>query len=204
VTGVCYTVFEGKSRGLLNASNYGYNLVGVAIPCVLILIISIFIVYRTCRNNKYTNKDSHSFHYIAAMVGIVHSLFNLPARFSDILMMFLSPYDTFFPDLINFNHQVQSFMSLSYGYKFFICILISRRFRLHAKSVLCFLIENQYEDRHITNIASANNDRHFSMKSKKKHSRHHQHHQHNRDVYLANKFVRFSTFHPIIRTSESS
>lgn len=183
-------MFEGKSRGLLNASNYGYNLVGVAIPCVLILIISMIIVFRTCRNHKYTNKDSHSFHYIAAIVGIVHALFNLPARFSVILMMFLSPYDTFYPDLINFNHEVQSFMSLSHAYKFFVCILISRRFRLHAKSVLCFLIENQYEDRHVTDIVSASNDRDFSMKSKKKNSRHHHHrHQNGKDVYLTTRLV---------------
>jgi hypothetical protein len=174
VAGVCSTILEEKSPRLLNATNYGYNLLGVTIPCVFILAISMIIIYRTCRNRRCTNKDSHSFHYIAAVIGILHSLFNLPARFSDILLMFLLPYNEFYSDLINFNHEVQSFIYLSYAYKCFICILISRQFRVHAKSVLCFLIENQYEDRHVTTATVVNHDATYSNRTKKKSHRQHE------------------------------
>jgi len=168
-------MLEGKSKRLLNATNYGYNLLGVAIPCVIILVISIIIIFRTCRNSHSMNKESTSFHYIAGTIGIVHSLFNLPGRFSDILLMFLSPYGTFFPHLINFNHEAQSFISLSYGYKFFVCILISRRFRLHAKSIVCFLIENKYEDRHTTEIVNTTNGWQ-QLSKRERHKRHHRRH----------------------------
>jgi hypothetical protein len=176
-------MLEGKSKKLLNATNYVYNLLGVAIPCVIILIISIIIIYRTCRNDRYTNKEGTSFYYIAGTIGIIHSLFILPGRFSDILLMSLSPYAyaSFFPHLISFNHEAQSFISLSYGYKFFICIYISRRFRLHAKSVLCFLIENKYEDRHTIEIVNTTNDcRHLSKG--KQHKRNY--HYYGKDSYF--------------------
>ncbi|CAF1409507.1 unnamed protein product [Adineta ricciae] len=169
VPGVCSTVLEGKSGRLLNASNYGYNLLGIAIPCVLILVLSMIIICRTCRNSKHLSRESCSFHYIAGSIGILHSLFNLPSRCSDILLMSLSPYVSFFPHLIYFNHEAKSVIFLSYGYKFFTCILISRRFRLHAKSILCFLIENKYEDRHTTEIVSTTND----WQQLKRHHRHH-------------------------------
>lgn len=140
---------EGISTKLLNATNYGYYLLGLAIPCVIILVTSITIIYRTCRYSENTDKECKSLYYIAGTIGIVHALFNLPARLTDLLLMFSAPYAyvSFFPHLIKFNHEAQSFISLSYAYKCFICILISRRFRLHAKSVLCFLIESKYEDR---------------------------------------------------------
>lgn len=166
--GVCSMMQEGKNKRLLNVTNYGYYLLGLAIPCVIILIISIIILYRTYRNQRRTNKESTSFHYIAGTIGIIHSLFNLPGRFSDILLMVLSPYVSFFPHLISFNHEAQSFLSLSYGYKFFICIYISRRFRLHAKSVLCFLIENKYEGCHTIEIVNTTNDWQQVSKRKKK------------------------------------
>jgi hypothetical protein len=89
------------------------------------------------------------------MIGIIHSLFNLPSRLSDILLMFLSPYSLFFSYLIHFNHEVQSFLSLSYAYKCFICIIISQRFRFHAKNILCFLIGNKYQDRCRTHYHSS-------------------------------------------------
>ncbi len=174
-------MLEGKSKRLLSATNYGYNLLGVAIPCVTILIISIIIIYRTCRTNRYTNKEGTSFHYIAGIIGIIHSLFNLPERCSAILLMFSSPYVSFFPHLISFNHEAQSVILLSHGYKFFICICISRRFRLHAKSVLCFLIENKYEDRHTIEIVNTTNDWQQSSK-RRKHKR--SYHQHRNDSYL--------------------
>lgn len=174
---MCTTILEGKSKRLLNATNYGYNLLGLTIPCVVIFVISIVVIVRTCRNTQYINQDSHAFPYIAATIGIFHSLFNLPARFSDVLLMVLSPYDRFFPYLINANHEAQSFISLSYGYKCFICIVISRRFRLHAKSLLCFLIENKYEDRHTIDMVNTCNDRQqLSRGKKRRHRRHHHHH----------------------------
>ncbi|CAF2539560.1 unnamed protein product [Rotaria sp. Silwood2] len=61
--------------------------------------------------------------------------------------MSLSPYSPFYSYLISFNHEVQSYITLSYAYKCFICIILCRRFRFHAKNILCFLIENKYEDR---------------------------------------------------------
>lgn len=167
---------EGKNKRLLHITNYGYNLLGLAIPCVIILIISIIVIYRTCRNQRFTNKESTSFHYIAGTIGIIHSLFNIPGRFSDILLMSLSPYVSFFPHLISFNHEAQSFLSLSYGYKFFICIYISRRFRSHAKSVLCFLIENKYQNRHTIEIVNSTTVwPQVSKRKKKKKIYQHQH-----------------------------
>ncbi|CAF1308403.1 unnamed protein product [Rotaria magnacalcarata] len=156
----CLMSKEGVNVILLNATNYGYSLLGVAIPCIIIFGISITIVYRACRKNTNTNKECNSLYYIAATIGIVHALFNLPARITDLLLMFVNPYaDTwFFPLLIKFNHESQSFISLSYGYKCFICILMSRRFRLHAKSVLCFLIESKYEDRHTIERLNSNDE----------------------------------------------
>ncbi len=174
---------DGKSTTLLNATNYVYIVLGVAIPCVIILIISIIIIYRTCRNDRCTNKEDTSFYYIAGIIGIIHSLFNLPGRFSDILLMFLSPYVTFFPHLISFNHEAQSFITLSYGYKFFICIYISRRFRLHAKSVLCFLIENKYEDRHTIEIVNTTNDWQ-QLSKRKKYKKNYHHHHYARNSHL--------------------
>ncbi|CAF1185418.1 unnamed protein product [Rotaria sordida] len=182
VPGVCSTQLEGKSTQLLNITNYSYNLLGVAIPCVIILIISIIIIYRTCRNNTYMNKECASFYYIAGTIGIMHALFNLPARLSDLLLLFSSAYVSFYPYLINFNHEAQSFIYLSYGYKCFICILISRRFRLHAKSVLCFLIESKYEDRHTTERFNATNDWHHIEKLKTP-TRYYHHQYHGTDSY---------------------
>ncbi|CAF4831667.1 unnamed protein product [Rotaria socialis] len=147
VAGVCSLIVDGTSKKLLNATNYGYNLIGISLPCIIIFIISIIIIHRTYRNRRYDEKLHNSFKYIAATIGIVHSFFNLPIRLSDMLLMFLSPYSSFFSYLINFNHEVQSIISLSYAYKCFICIIISRRFRFHAKYILCFLIENKYEER---------------------------------------------------------
>jgi hypothetical protein len=118
----------------------------------------------------------------------MHSLFNLPGRFSDVLLMFLSPYVSFFPHLISFNHEAHSFVSLSYGYKFFICIFISRRFRLHAKSVLCFLIENKYEDRHTIEIVNTTND--WQQLSKRK-KRQRYYHQYGKDSFLNKTLVSF-------------
>ncbi|CAF0897963.1 unnamed protein product [Rotaria sordida] len=182
VPGVCSTQLEGKSTQLLNITNYSYNLLGVAIPCVIILIISIIIIYRTCRNNTYMNKECASFYYIAGTIGIMHALFNLPARLSDLLLLFSSAYVSFYPYLINFNHEAQSFIYLSYGYKCFICILISRRFRLHAKSVLCFLIESKYEDRYTTERFNATNDWHHIEKLKTP-TRYYHHQYHGTDSY---------------------
>jgi hypothetical protein len=108
---------------------------------MMIFLISLIILCRTKKISK------SSFQHIAAIIGIIHSFFNLPARLSDILLMFLSPYSPFFSYLIHFNHEAQSFLSLSYAYKCFICIIISRRFRLHAKSILCFLMGYKYENR---------------------------------------------------------
>lgn len=184
VPGVCSTVLEGKSRRLLNASNYGYNLIGVAIPCVLILVLSMVIICRTCRNTKHRRKECVAFYYIAATIGILHALFNLPGRCSDILLMSLSPYVSFFPHLINFNHEAKSVIFLSYGYKFFVCVLISRRFRKHAKSIMCFLIENKYEDGPTTEIASTTNDWQQFTKPK----RHHRHHR-RRDSFFTRIYV---------------
>ncbi|CAF3484970.1 unnamed protein product [Rotaria sp. Silwood1] len=177
VPGVCSTQLDGKSRRLLNVTNYGYHLLGVAIPCVIILVISIIIIYRTCRNNTYTNKECTSFYYIAGTIGIVHALFNLPARLSDLLILSSAAYVAPYKYLITFNHEAQSFITLSYAYKCFICILISRRFRLHAKSVLCFLIESKYEDRHTIERCNANNDSHHlaKLKTYKKYYNHHDH-----------------------------
>ena len=189
--GVCSTTFEGKSKRLLNATNYGYSILGVAIPCVIIFIISIITIYRTCRNYRYTNKESTSFQYIAGTIGIIHSLFNLPGRFSDILLMFSPAYVSFFPHLINFNHEAQSFLSLSYAYKFFICICLSRRFRLHAKSVLCFLIENKYEDRHTIEIVNTNNDWQQIPKRKRHQRKKYQHHHSYSKKQLVGYFVFF-------------
>ncbi len=169
---------EEQNKRLLIVTNYGYNLLGISIPCIIILIISIIIIYRTCRNNRYMNKEGVSLHYIAGTIGIIHALFNLPGRFSDILLMFLSSYGSFFPHLISFNHEAYSFISLSYGYKCFICIFISRRFRLHAKSVLCFLIENKYEDHHTIEIVNTTTN--WPLLSKrKKYKRHYHHHRTN-------------------------
>jgi hypothetical protein len=128
------------------------------------------------------NKEGISLHYIAGTIGIIHALFNLPGRFSDILMMFLASYDSFFRNLISFNHEAYSFVTLSYGYKCFICIFISRRFRLHAKSVLCFLIENKCEDRHTIEIVSTTNNWH-QLSKRKKHKRLY-HHHHLKNPYL--------------------
>ncbi|CAF2085242.1 unnamed protein product [Rotaria magnacalcarata] len=147
VAGACSFAVDGTSNKLLNATNYGYSLIGISLPCIIIFIISIIIIHHTYRNRRYDEKLHHSFKYIAATIGIIHSFFNLPIRLSDMLLMFLSPYSLFFSYLINFNHEVQSIISLSYAYKCFICIIISRRFRLHAKNILCFLIENKYEER---------------------------------------------------------
>jgi len=144
VVGVCSITLDDTNKQLLNVTNYGYHLLGISIPCIIIFIISIVILYRTCQNKNRKN----SFQYIAAIIGIIHSLFNLPARLSDILVMLLSPYSPFFSYLIHFNHEAQSFISLSYAYKCFICIIISRRFRFYAKNILCFLIENKYGDRY--------------------------------------------------------
>ena len=142
---------------------------------MIILVISLIIIYRTCRNSRFRHKEGTSFRYIAGAIGIIHSLFNIPGRFSDILLMFLSPYVRFFPHLISFNHQANSFIPLSYGYKGFICILISRRFRLHAKSILCFLIESKYEERHTTEIVNTPNDWQ-QVPRRKKHKKHYHHH----------------------------
>jgi hypothetical protein len=185
--GVCSFQLEGKSKQLLNVTNYGYNVLGVAIPCIIILFISIIIIYRTCRNKK----EETSFYYIAGTIGIIHSLFNLPGRCSDILLMFLPSYVKFFPRLITFNHEVHAFITLSYGYKCFICILISRRFRLHAKNILCFLIESKYEDRHTTEIINSTNDWQPSTKRKKR--KKHYHH-HGKDSDLKKKLVSFYIF----------
>ena len=84
---------------------------------------------------------------IAAIIGIVHALVNLPSRLSAILLMILPPYSPFFLYLINLNHEVQSFVSLSYAYKCFVCIVISRRFRFHAKNIFRFLVDHKYENR---------------------------------------------------------
>ncbi|CAF2480258.1 unnamed protein product [Rotaria sp. Silwood2] len=187
VPGVCSTQLDGKSIQLLNVTNYGYNLLGVAIPCIIILVISIIIIYRTCRNNAYMNKECSSFYYIAGTIGILHALFNLPARLSDLLLLFSSAYaSSYYPYLINFNHEAQSFITLSYGYKCFICILISRRFRLHAKSVLCFLIESKYEDRYTIERFNANNDWHHlaKLKTHKRYYHHHLRHHHGKDTYM--------------------
>ncbi|CAF3348862.1 unnamed protein product [Rotaria sp. Silwood1] len=148
VAGVCSILLDATNKQLLNATNYGYNLLGISMPCIIIFITSIIIIYRTCQNKKYDEKLNNSFQYIAATIGIIHSFFNLPSRLSDILLMSLSPYSPFYSYLINFNHEVQSFITLSYAYKCFICIILSRRFRFHAKNILCFLIENKYEDRY--------------------------------------------------------
>lgn len=137
---MCSIVLDDMNKSLLNATNYGYNLLGISVPCMMILLMSLIILYRTKTSKR-------SFQYIAGIIGIIHSLFNLPARLSDILLMFLSPYSQFFSYLIHFNHEAQSFLPLSYAYKCFICIIISRRFRLHAKMILCFLIGYKYEKR---------------------------------------------------------
>ncbi|CAF4445134.1 unnamed protein product [Rotaria socialis] len=179
VSNACSMSTEGASATLLKATNYGYYLLGVAIPCVIILGISITIIYRACRKNRNTNKECNSLYYIAATIGILHALFNLPARISDLLLMFVNPYayESFFPRLIKFNHELHSFMPLSYGYKCFICILMSRRFRLHAKSVLCFLIESKYEDRHTIERRNSNNEWQQLTKLKKLEKTNHHHHQ---------------------------
>ncbi|UJR35877.1 hypothetical protein I4U23_028620 [Adineta vaga] len=179
VPGVCASVIENKTRPFLNASNYGYNIIGVAIPCILIFVLSIIIIFRTCQTSKYLSKESSSFYYIAGMIGILHALFNLPGRCSDILLMTLPPYVSFFTHLITFNHEATSVIFLSYGYKFFVCALVSRRFRLHAKSVVCFLIENKYEDRLTTEIVSTTNEWQQITKLK----RHHRHH-HRKDSFF--------------------
>ncbi|CAF0895864.1 unnamed protein product [Adineta steineri] len=182
VSGVCSTALEGISRRLLNASNYGYNILGVAIPCVIIFVISMIIIFRTCRNSNHSDKESTSFYYIAGTIGILHSLFILPARFSDILLLSLSPYAPFFTHLIKFNHEASSIISLSYGYKFFVCILISRRFRRHAKSVVCFLIENKYEDRHTTEFYNSTTNDWQNFSKRRSYKKRHRHHRN--DSYL--------------------
>ncbi|CAF1251714.1 unnamed protein product [Rotaria sordida] len=148
VAGVCSIILDGTNTQLLNATNYGYNLIGISIPCIIMFIISIVIIYRTCQNKKNDEKLNISFKYIAATIGIIHSFVNLPIRLSDILLMLLSPYSPFYSYLISFNHEIQSFITLSYAYKCFICIILSRRFRFHAKNILCFLIGNKYEERY--------------------------------------------------------
>lgn len=147
VVGVCSLIVDGTSKQLLNASNYGYNLVGISIPCIIMFVISIIIMQRTCTNKRYDEKVNNSFKYMAATIGIIHSIFNFTIRLSDILVLLLSPYSPFFSYLISFNHEIQAVLSLSYAYKCLICILISRRYRYHAKNILCFLIENKYEER---------------------------------------------------------
>ena len=89
-------------------------------------------------------RKTHAFGNIAATIGLIHSLFNFPARLSDILLMFLSPYSSFYDYLIYFNHESQAFLSLSYAYKCVICLFYSRRFRFHAKQIFCFLIDHRY------------------------------------------------------------
>ena len=174
---------DDKNPRLLEITNYCNNLLGISIPCVVILIISIIIIFRTCRNNRYMNKEGISLHYIAGTIGIIHALFNLPGRFSDILMMVVASYgSSFFERLFQFNHQAYALLALSYGYKFFVCICISRRFRLHAKSVLCFLIENKYEDRH-TIDSNSTNDSWQRLSKRKKSKRHHRHHRYRADSY---------------------
>jgi len=175
-------MLEVKNKELLNATNYGYHIVGVAIPCVIILIFSIVIIYRTCRNSHHVNKQSISFRYIAGTIGIIHSLFNLPGRFSDILLMISPPYGTFFPYLIYFNHEAQSFLTLSYAYKFFICIMISRRFCLHAKSLVCFLIENKYEDGQQVEFVTTNNQ--WQQLNKRKQLQRHYRNYEKKEFYL--------------------
>ena len=174
--GVCFADTDQKNWAFLKSMNYIYNGLGLAVPCMTILIISILIIYRTCRSDEYTNADSRSFNYIAASMGIFHAFFNLPPRCSDILVLFLSPYDTFYEKLIRFNHEVHSFLFLSHGYKCFLCILLSRKFRHHAKSVLCFLIENHYEKRDLNSlnkqysfaareISRSHHEKHFHLKN---------------------------------------
>lgn len=156
---VCTFGSDDINPRLLMAAIYGYNLLGITIPCVIILILSIIIIFRTCRNNRFMNKEGIALHYIAGSIGIIHALFNLPSRFSDVLVVFFASYDSSYKHLIRFNHEVNSYTSLSYGYKCFVCICLSRRFRLHAKSVLCFLIENKYEDRYtIDSTTNTSND----------------------------------------------
>ena len=120
-------------------------------------ITSVIIICRTCRNHTHTNRDHVRFHYIAGMIGIIHALFNLPARISDVLLLSSAPYVSFFTHLIHFNHEAQSFISLSYGYKCFICIILSRRFRSDAKNILSFLIGSKREKDHITEWVNKTN-----------------------------------------------
>jgi hypothetical protein len=102
--------------------------------------------------------------------------------------MFLPSYIAFSPHLIIFNHEAQSFISLSYGYKGFICILISRRFRSHAKSILCFLIESKFEDPQTPGMTNSPNDwQQLPKRRKHKKTYHHQ----EKDPYLKTKLVSY-------------
>lgn len=140
MSGVCTIVREQTNIELLNTMNYVYNLFGISIPCLILFSLSFVILYR---NRTF----KHSYRSIAAFIGICHSLFNLPARISDILLLYLSPYSTFYSSLMYFNHEIQSILFFSYTYKCLICIMISHRYRFYAKRCLCFLIENHTTDR---------------------------------------------------------
>lgn len=182
---VCSMGSDDKNPLLLKATNYCNNLLGISIPCVVILIISIIIIVRTCRHNRYMNKEGISLHYIAGTIGIIHVLFNLSGRLTDILLLVLTSYESsFYEQLIRFNHEAYALVALSYGYKFFVCICISRRFRLHAKSVVCFLIENNYEDRHMIDSISTNDSWQRSSQRKKS-KRHHRYRTNSYFQYLS-------------------
>ncbi|CAF1221277.1 unnamed protein product [Didymodactylos carnosus] len=193
--GVCSTTaMEGKSKRMLKVTNYGYNLLGIAFPCILILFLSGFLICRTASikkhriekkmgvksdSNNTVNEMQPSDHisshycilscYIAAILGILHALFNLPARLSDTLLMSLSPYSKQYVHLMNFSHQAQSFISLSYTYKCFVCILISQRFRSQAKSVICFLIENKYDQQSLILKNHPLNNKFISQRTTQRH-----------------------------------
>ncbi|CAF1605488.1 unnamed protein product, partial [Didymodactylos carnosus] len=122
--GVCSaTDMEGKSNRMLQATNYGYNLIGIAFPCILILLMSAFLICRVSMKNRMLSKQASIFSYtknngeiqqsdrisshyyasscyIVAIVGILHALFNLPARLSDTLLLALSPYSKKYTNLI--------------------------------------------------------------------------------------------------------
>ena len=188
---VCSWAADHKNPRLLMVTNYGYNLLGITIPCVVILILSIIIIFRTCRNNRYMDKEGISLHYIAGTIGIIHALFNIPGRFTDILVMFFVSFHSSYKLLLRFNHEVHSYDSLSYGYKCFVCICLSRRFRLHAESVLCFLIENKYEDRQTIESTTSTSNGWRQLSKRKKHKRRYR--QHRNGSFFQSFYVR--TFH---------